>query len=265
MEYSLTRQQIVGQIKAAVEPLETVYAMWEGGAAAFGRVDQWSDIDLQIDVQDEAVEAVFGVVEAVLAGLSPIDLKYRLPEPTWHGHSQAFYRLQEAGPYLLLDLVIMRHSNPNKFLEPEIHGPAVFHIDKIGLADASQGLPAPQAGPLNRFDPQAWQARLQERRAQLRLNFDLFQSFVPKEVQRGNWIEALAFYQSLTLRPLVEALRIHYAPEHYNFHTRYVYYDLPAEVVQRLEPFFFIGDGSQLVARHAEAQAWFDTLIEPQA
>jgi hypothetical protein len=262
MPYPLKRQQIIDQIKAAVEPLENVYAMWEGGAAAFGRVDPWSDIDLQIDARDDAVEEVFGVVEAALAALSPVELQYRFPEPTWHGHSQAIYRLRHAGPFQMVDLAVLHHSNPSKFLEPEIHGQALFHFDKIGLADASRGLAAPQAGPLNTFDPQAWQARLEERRQQLRLTFDLFQPLITKEIQRGNWIEALAFYQGFTLRPLVEALRIQYAPEHYNFHTRYVYYDLPAEFVQRLEPLFFVPDGSQLVSRHAEAQAWFYELLE---
>jgi hypothetical protein len=84
----------------------------------------------------------------------------------------------------------------------------------------------------------------------------LFAPFMQKELNRGNAIEALAFYQGLTLRPLVEALRLRYCPTRYNFHSRYLYYDLPPEVARRLEPFFFVADTAALRARHAEALAW---------
>jgi hypothetical protein len=62
--------------------------MWEGGAAAFKRVDQWSDIDLQVDVADDRVADTFAVIEKTLTKLSPIGLKYALPSPTWHGHAR---------------------------------------------------------------------------------------------------------------------------------------------------------------------------------
>jgi len=42
---SVTRSSILSALRAALEPLPFVHAMWEGGAAAFGRVDEWSDGD----------------------------------------------------------------------------------------------------------------------------------------------------------------------------------------------------------------------------
>jgi len=98
--------------------------MWEGGAASFDRVDEWSDIDLQVDVEDERVDDVMELAGQVLAELSPIELQFALPQPTWHGHSQTFFWLHNAGPYLLVDFVVMKHSIPTKFLEYEIHGRA---------------------------------------------------------------------------------------------------------------------------------------------
>ena len=40
-----TRSSILTTLRAALEPLPYVHAMWEGGAAAFGGVNEWSDGD----------------------------------------------------------------------------------------------------------------------------------------------------------------------------------------------------------------------------
>jgi hypothetical protein len=251
----LSREFILSELKNAVEPLPFALAMWEGGAASFGRVDEWSDIDVQFDVKDDHVEDTLGVIEQVLQSLSPFEIRFRLPEPTWHGHAQVFYRLQDAGPFLMVDLVIMKHSNPDKFLEREIHGPAIFYFDKIGLQALSAG--GGQQTVVKTFDEAAWQQRLQGRKEYLLDTFSLFQPLTLKELPRGNHIEALAFYMGYTVRPLVEALRIRYAPRHHHFSTRYIYYDLPAEVVQRLERLYFVADASEIAEKRAQAEEWF--------
>jgi hypothetical protein len=250
-QYSLTRATILAALHQAFEPLPYVYAMWEGGAAAFNRVDQWSDIDLQVDVADEHVDEVMALAERNLAALSPIHIQYVLPQPTWHGHAQTFFWLEDAGPFLLVDFVAMKHSNTNKFLEHEVHGSAVVHFDKTGVLDVPP------------IDAVEFTAGMRRRLETLRVTFPLFQSLVAKEVQRGNAIEALAFYQGFSLRPLVEVVRMLHSPYHYNFHTRYVYYELPPEIVRRLEALFFVKDLEDVVAKQQIAQAWFaETLAE---
>ncbi|MBN2149636.1 MAG: hypothetical protein JW726_19770 [Anaerolineales bacterium] len=247
---SLDRETILSALKETLEPLDYVYAMWEGGAAAFGRVDQWSDIDVQFDVQDGLADDVFARIEQKLASLSPIDLKLRTPSLPWPGIFQWFYRLKDAGPYLLIDTAIIDHSASEKLLQPEIHGEAVFYFDKKGVAN------------LPPLDWEAWNTRLAERKQAMRVNFDMFQSLTLKEINRGNWLEAFGFYQAYTLRPLVEALRMRYAPARYNFHTRYVYYELPPEVVKRLESLYFASSGEQIRQKRQEAEQWFYTLLE---
>lgn len=244
-DYPLTRERVLSTLKDVLEPLAYTHAMWEGGAAATGRLDAWSDIDLMVDVDDERVEEALALIEHTLERLSGIELRYRLPEPAWHGHTQVFYRLRDASPYLLLDLVIVHHSKEEKFLEPEIHGRAVFYFDKAGLAR----LPA--------LDTAAWRARLRERLAALRVTFDLFQVLTLKELHRGNWLEALAYYQGYTLRPLVEVLNMRYRPARYNFSTRYAYSELPAGVARKLEALYFVGSGPELGVKRAEAEVWF--------
>jgi predicted nucleotidyltransferase len=247
--YPLTEEIIVGQIRQALEPLDGVKAIWLAGAAAFGRVDRWSDIDLMVVVDDDFVEEAMAQLEAALAELSPVELKYRLPQPTWHGHEQVFYRLSQAGPFLLIDAAIMKLSSQNKFLQPEIHGNPKVLFDKVGAFS---------------FPPFDWEAHLdalQQRTETLAVLFELFEPFPLKELRRGNPIEALAYFHGLPLRFLVELLRIRHSPARHNFAARYIYYDLPASVVQRLESMYFIADPQDLPDRLAEAGEWFREVL----
>lgn len=247
----LTRQDITQAVVAALEPHEFIYAIWEGGSAAFNRADQWSDIDLQVDVADEQVAQVFELVEAALTSLAPLELKYEIPQPAWHGHHQTFYRLQGAPPWLFLDLAVIKHSAANKFLEPEIHGQAIFYLDRANVAAS----PTP-------LDRDALAQRLKARVASSRQMFELFQVLVSKEVWRGNPIDALAFYHSLTLRPLVELLRIKYDPTRHNFGPRYLYVTLPPEVAARLERLYFPVERADIEVKRSAAAEWFMALAD---
>lgn len=248
--HAVTREQILESVTAAFQPQEHILALWQGGSAAFGRADQWSDVDLHVVVQDERVFETFELAEQVLSALSPIDLKFVVPQPTWHGHHQTFYRLKDAGKFLLVDLAVMKYSNPNRFLEIEQHGQAVVHFDKADIVQAPT------------FDWQAHNRRLQARMPILRTMFDIFQTLTLKEIERNNPIDALVFYQSHTLRPLVEVLRMQYQPERFDFGPRYLAYDLPAEVVSRLEKLYYPTDVQALRAAQAEAQAWFFQIAD---
>lgn len=244
-EPTITRKEIKSEFKRVLDPLEYVCAFWEAGAISFQRFDRWSDIDMYLVVEDERVEETFKVIEQVLVGPFEFDLKYRLPEPTPHGHSQVFYRLKNASPFLLLDIAVMKKSSEDKFLQFEIHGEPVIHFDKIGVVKNEP------------VDPTVWQKRLQARVETLKTTFVLYQVFVLKELNRGNDIEAFSYYLACTFRPLVEVLRIKHSPYHYNFHTSYIHYDLPADVVERLRKLIFITDRETLTKCREEAEKWF--------
>ena len=116
----LNRDDITGAIARALEPLDFVHAMWEGGAIAFDRVDEWSDIDICVDADDERVKEAFPVVERALEALAPIELKYDILAPSLGEYVQAFYRLEGAGKFMLVDFAVFRHSAKDKLLVPEI-------------------------------------------------------------------------------------------------------------------------------------------------
>jgi len=247
----LGRDAIVTAVRSAVEPLPYVVAMWEGGSAAWRREDRWSDVDLQLLVDDERVADAIRAVDQALAELSPIEIRFEAPRPTWHGHDQVFYRLRDAGEFRIVDLAVMRRSAPGQLRERERHGERVIAFDKTGEAGS---LPLERA----RHD-----ARVSERLRQLTLAFPLFQSLVKKELLRGNALGALAFYHSHTLLPLLTLLRIRHCPERFDFGPRHGAGDLPPEVVRRLEALWFVGGVGELDRKRAEAEAlFFDVLQE---
>ncbi len=246
----LTREEIVAELTEALADLDWVDAMWEGGAAAYKRVDAWSDLDLYVVVADDKVEDALVAIEDVFSRISHIEAKFVVPHPPAAGIAQAFYRLETASPYLLVDLAVLKRSAPDKYLEPEIHGRAVFYIDKKGMGD------------LPPLDADAFVAKLMERLERLRSRFDMFGVLVQKELNRRNWMEAVDAYRVIVLDSLVEVLRMKHGPLHYNFRTRYVHKELPPDVVKRLESLFFVRDVEDLRAKYQEATGWFREVAD---
>lgn len=240
----ITRDTLLALLRQALHDDPAVDAAWEGGSAAFARDDELSDIDAVAVVADDALDAVFTRVEAALAALSPIAL--RLDMPPQPSYAQKFYRLRDAGEFLVIDFVLFRRSDPLLFREVELHGHGSTWFDRSGvLGERHLDMAA---------DLEAARARV----PLLATQFEMFQHLVLKEIARGHGSDALAFYQAWTLRPLVEALRLLHAPHTRIFGMRYLARDLPAPVVQQVEALAFVPGLAQLRERHRQACAWFD-------
>jgi predicted nucleotidyltransferase len=225
----------------ALQPHSDALAFWEAGSVATGRADQYSDLDLQLLVTDGAVDKLAAVVEAVLAEIGPVIRRYELPRPTWHGSWQAFYQLQGADPLHLVDLCILERSNPNRFLEPEIHGRPTVFFDKEGQL---------QQPPT---DAEAFAAKLAQRLEVLEQVPELMHGFVEKELLRGHPLDALSYYQGLIMNRLVEALRMRHTPWRYNFGWRYLESDLPAPLYAELQRLAFVASPDELPLKKAAA------------
>ena len=240
---TINRTQLIATLRQALENNPAVCAAWEGGSAAFTYMDDLSDVDAVVVVEDDAVAAVFDAVEAALATLSPIDLRHDITGTV--GYQQRFYRLRDASPFLVVDLVLMRRGDPLLFREVELHGKGTTWLDRYNLLNTKH------------LDAQADLAQAKARLPALKSAFDMFQHIPTKERLRGRAVEALSFYHAMTLRPLVEALRIHHCPHLRGFGLRYLDRDLPADVVARIQQFMFVSDLDDLERKHALAQAWF--------
>jgi predicted nucleotidyltransferase len=241
---TVTRPQLVSLLQQALQALPAVDAAWEGGSAAFGSDDALSDIDVVAVVADHAIEPTFDAVESALNNLSPVTL--RVDTPGTVGFAQKFYRLRDAGEFLVVDLVFIRRGDPLLFREVEVHGHGQTWFDRRSVLVEAH------------VDPLADQAQALARVPVLLASFAMFQHIVTKERLRGRAVEALVFYQAMTLRPLVEALRLLHVPQRRMFGLRYLQRDLPAPVCARIEALAFVRDLPDLAVKHEQARAWFD-------
>jgi len=248
-ERKVTRDTVIMALVDALKPLDYVHAFYENGAIAFNRLDDWSDIDLNLVVDDEKIDDAFVAVETALKSLSPIKQKFAMSQLPWPGVSQAFYRLEQASEYLLIDLAVIKLSGPEKFLEPQIHGKPVFYFKK------SDKIKVPI------LDKKELAKNLQQKLARLKDRFAMFNIFVQKEINRGNYLEALVLYHSITLGSVIDVLRIKYSPFHHDFKTRYVQYEFPKQITRRLEQLYFVNDGKDLLQKYHEATKWFNEIM----
>ncbi len=250
---TLSREQILGALRAVLEPAEFAQAFYEAGSTAMKRADQWSDLDLQVIICDGKVDETVSLVEGALSALSPTELRYEVPRPAWHGHWQCFYKLEGASPYLLIDLCIMEASNPNRFLEPEIHGSPAVLFDKAGL---TMQVPS---------DAKVFAGRLRQRIPLHEAVVEMMHGFVDKEILRGRYVDAFSYYHGLVLGRLVELLRIRHCPWRYNFGFRYLERDLPAALHQEVQSLLFVAGPQELAAKKSRAVALIrSTLAELQ-
>jgi hypothetical protein len=247
----MRRQQVVEVLRAALQPLSWVNAAWLGGSDAFGRADELSDVDLQVDVDDGYVAATFGAVEAALAAASPIVARLVLPMPTWHGHAQRFYRLRDTAETTAVDVVVFQRSDPRRYRNrPERHGHPLVLFDRAGVVRPAPPDPGELARTLARTV-----AGIRER-----LPFTLPQ--VAKDVRRGDALAALDSYHRHVLAPLVTLYRVRHAPARPDFGARYTGDDLPAEVQATLVELSFVAGLDDLAAKLPRAERLLRELLD---
>ena len=175
------------------------------GSASFDRIDEWSDIDTMVIVDDDRVEETFTVIEKMLENISSIEYKYRRPDPGWHDIFQTIYRIEDVNPFLFIDFNIIKESNPHKNLEKDMHGEPIILFDKKGLIKDTY------------LDKDKHKIEVKERLLAIKKKYPLARAFVLKELNRGNDVAAFANYNRLMYWPLIDVLRIKHCPERYDF------------------------------------------------
>jgi len=213
-----------------------ILAVWEGGSAATGFLDEMSDLDLALIAEDDLIEDIFNNIEKFLEKKYGISHKFRMPEPNWHGHSQCFYILENSPETFYVDLLIEKKSAKNRFLEPDRHGNAVVWFDRENLIDKSS-------------------SKLDEIEKKCRKQFRLINSYLPftfidlkKQIKRRNFIDAVAIYFSLINRFNV-LLNIKFRPAKYDFGLRYLYRDFPEDIINLIEDLLTISNLEDLLKK----------------
>jgi hypothetical protein len=236
------RRRISTAVTEALRPLPTVLAGWEGGSAAFGAVDAYSDIDLGYLVTDdapfellyEAAERAIQTVSAITGSHTPLKGRY--------------YKLKDGGDFLLVDLIFSGVADSD-------HQVVERHGEMVPLFDKGEWLhPRP-------VDEGALAIKRAARFRELQTWFPMSQIFVRKAILRGQHVEAVNAFWSCTLRPLAELLRMRYCPVRWDFGVRYLDRDLPPAVYGQVQDLAFVRDLGDLETKLAKATAWGTALL----
>ena len=247
----INRNTIINHLAEALRPLPFFYALWLEGADATDTVDAYSDIDFWADVDDANLAQAYEAVENALSSIAPIDYKYVMR----HGHpqiEQRVYHLANTSEYLMIDFCWQLSSRPRDefvYIEGDqveavkvlFNKNEVIRYKPLNLADYAQhNLP-----------------RLEEakyRRTQ--------QSRAEKYVQRGQYLEAYAYYNRYVLEPIIDALRLIYTPAHADYYLVHISHHIPAVERERLEYFAQIASLEDIQKRITPAGEWFDDLVK---
>lgn len=221
-------ENLKDRLKSYLTNLPEVVAAWEGGSAATGYLDEFSDLDLSIVIQDSEPDTLFSALESFFSQHYGILNSFRMPEPCWHGMSQCFYLLAGMPEMFYCDIVVVKSDNPRKFTEPERHGKAIIWFDKNGLYSNQATPPEELAAMAKHFYHVATDTSF------------LGIIELQKALARGNWIASQMNYMMFLNRHLVILLNLKYRPEKVDFGIRYSDRDYPPEVVAQLENYLKI-------------------------
>lgn len=248
LKYTMTHRQLRDRIISAVcqslNQHQDVLAGWEGGSAAFGALDDYSDIDLIFLVNDAAsIDRLYVAMEDALNAISPITMSHSAPPGR-------YYKLKDSGDYLLIDSCFVRVGESGHIHHVERHG----HM--IPLFDKGNWLrPRP-------LDEDAFTIKRDQRFRELQQWYPVSQSFVRKAIARGQHAEALACFWGYTLKPLAELLRMRHCAARWDFGMRYLDRDLPPAEYARFRDLMFVVDLADLAVKLPKAEAWGAVLLQ---
>ncbi len=246
------RKQVLGKLIEGLRLTEQVVAVWEGGSAANASTDEYSDIDLNILVAGDDAP-VFRSIEELLNSTSKVTHVWNEPKSIWPDLTQKIYFLKDSPKHFFVDVAVFPQSSSqilSEFMQTERHGHPVVHIDKAGLIVSR---PADKTAILQ---------KQRKRLGEIAEAFPVYRTEVLKELDRGHFIDAFAFYQSAMLRPLVEALGMLHRPFQFDFGLRYLHRSFPKEVAQFIEAHLFVKDGNDLRKNALEVDELFYKTVD---
>ncbi len=248
---SINREMIIHAIKDRFISMEQVYAYWLEGADGLNAVDEYSDIDIWLDVEDGFEDQVFTIAEEELSKLGKLDFKFSVnhKHPKIH---QNYYHIEGCSEYLIIDFCIQSHSrdkNEVRFIEGDILEFPKVIFDKakvITILEKDEDI-----------DIDLIQNSIKEIKSKY-----MQHSRVIKYVERNNYPEAFIYYLKYVADPLVELMRLKYTPKYHYLHMIHISNHIPKDPVKLLEGFYQIASLEDIRSNTIRAKEICHKLIE---
>ena len=246
------KQDVLKTILSELEPMPDMLAAWEGGSAATKTKDQYSDIDLCL-LSTAPLQDVLDRVEKSLTPFHVTDVWKQTKSGWGEGLLQRFLMLKDAPKHFFVDVAVFEMSASklmNDFLEVERHGDVIVHFDKNNLIKTGH------------TDAEALFKRQQLRLLEITQAFPFYKTLVLKEIDRGQAIDAMSFYQTGMLRPLVEVLGMLHRPYKFDFGLRYVHKHFPADVQKMVQDLTYVSDLADLSKKVIKLEEAFTEALK---
>lgn len=209
-----------------------INAMWLEGSDSQDTVDQFSDLDIVLDVEDGYELEVFKQIENILSSLSPVDLNYE--KENYHPKLKTkFFHLKGTPESLFLDITIQSHSRNFKFVKENDSEIPIVIFDRKGII---------QFKSLNHEE---YNSELLNRLYHLENTINQ-KARAEKYISRNNLIEAIGYYQKFVMAPLIELLRIKYKPINYDYYIVSISKHLPKEMLRKIEELYVVSSLDEL-------------------
>lgn len=239
------RRQIIEDLKQKLSDNPSVSAFCLEGADAEEAVDQYSDLDMRIIVDESHSNEIFKIVESIISKDSPIDFKFELNRPQ-SKTNQALYHLKGTSKFFIIDIMIQECSDCPKIKANK----KLIMFDKIGVLSEQE--PGPRQ--LNDY--------VKTRIENIESNASFRSIYLERELERGNFLESVGQYQKFILEKLVETLRLLYCPEKNDFYLKHLSKDLPAEIVSDVEDLYRINTINEIKEKKQKADKLLFKAIE---
>lgn len=242
------RDRIIQLLKGKYQTDDRVNAFWLEGSDGLGRNDEYSDLDIWLDVEDGHEQAVLDESAAALATLAPLDLDQIYDHP----HPKIFQRnmhLAGTSEYLLVDFCLQSRSRGSEgctFVEGDVAEQPLIIFDKKQVVTI---IPPP---PTNREEiarvyrecAETWEQRAR----------------VVKYLHRALYLEAYAYYAKYVAAQLVVLARLLHTPRHWDYGPVHISHHLPKALVEKLERLHQVTSLEDIAARLPEADALWAEL-----
>jgi len=244
----INKDTIINKLNDTLKPLPYIFVLWLEGADANGTADEYSDIDIWVDFQDNYEEQAVKAVETALSEIAEIDYKYVIPYNPSVKILSRRYHLAGTSKYLVIDFQWQLHSRPKDeyvFVKDDKIEAAKVIFDKAHII---------QYKP---FESSLFTKQNQQRLEEAKYRMTQLVR-VEKYVCRGQYLEAYDHYNCYILQSLIDVLRIIYTPAHAHYYLCHISCHIPESDKIKLEYFSRISSFDDITQKIPEAEKWFN-------